>query len=59
MTGVNILWSALSVASSTLIGHYYWDAKITNNDIIGSILVFIGIVFVTVDEGDSDKSKNK
>ncbi|VBB18616.1 Putative multidrug transporter EmrE [Yasminevirus sp. GU-2018] len=46
---VNVLWSALSVVAIMLLGHYCWGEKITANDIIGSILVFIGIVCIMMD----------
>jgi multidrug transporter EmrE-like cation transporter len=47
---VNIIWSSLSIVSIMLIGHYFWGEKLTVNDIIGSIMVFIGLIFIMLDD---------
>lgn len=56
---VNVLWSALSVVAIMLLGHYYWNEQITKNDIAGSILAFIGIVLIMMDDKDDTKKINQ
>lgn len=47
---INVLWSSLSVLSVMLLSYFYWEEKITYNDIIGTALVILGLFFIMVDD---------
>jgi drug/metabolite transporter (DMT)-like permease len=47
---INVIWSCLSVLSVLFAGIILYHEKITKNDILGVILILIGLYFVFMDE---------
>ena len=56
---VNVIWSCLSVLSVLFAGIILYHEKITKNDILGVILILIGLYFIFMDEHKIDnRDKN-
>ena len=53
---INLLWSSLSVLTVMLLGYFFWDEKITYNEIVASILIVIGILLIVVEFEQEDIS---
>jgi multidrug transporter EmrE-like cation transporter len=52
---INNLWSALSIIMFTLFGYYYWNERVSMNNIIGIIIVLLGILLLVY---NSYKNRN-
>jgi len=48
MAIVNILWVALSVIITTIIGYFIFQEEITNTQLIGIGIITIGLILVTL-----------
>jgi multidrug transporter EmrE-like cation transporter len=51
---INLLWCSISVITIMLLGYFFWDEKITYNEIVASILIVIGILLIVVEFEQED-----
>lgn len=54
---INVLWSSMSVLTVMTLSYFYWGENVTYNDIIGSVFVIVGLLFIMIDDRSDDSNK--